>query len=113
MPRNNCGQYVNLFINGYVKARGIDPIAIRIVIVLKFKSINKAQKHNIKVEVLKAQKKYKRRRAKRFLQGQNKNKSSQEKDENKNSSVNKKNKIGYDKFNEKQIIIIFFRKKIS
>ena len=49
IPKNNCGQYVNLFINGYVKARGIDPIAIRIVIVLKFKSINKAQKHNIKV----------------------------------------------------------------
>ena len=45
MPKNNCGQYVYLFINGYVKARGIEPKARMIVKWLKFKSTNKANKH--------------------------------------------------------------------
>ena len=48
MPKNNCGQYVNLFISGYVNARGIDPNANKIVILLKFNNTNRAQKHNIK-----------------------------------------------------------------
>ena len=48
MPKNNCGQYVNLFISGYVNARGIDPNANIIVILLKFNNTNRAQKHNIK-----------------------------------------------------------------
>ena len=40
MPKKNCGQYVNLFIKGYVKASGIEQSANTIVSLLKLIKTN-------------------------------------------------------------------------
>ena len=46
-PKNNCGQYVNLFISGYVKAKGIEAIAKIIVNLLNWIKTESAIKHKI------------------------------------------------------------------
>ena len=52
MPKKSCGQYVNLFIRGYVKASGIEPKAKVIVNKLKFSRTNKAKRHKTIVYII-------------------------------------------------------------
>ncbi len=47
MPKNSCGQYVYLFINGYVKAKGIEHKAKKIVIGLKLIRTDNAKRQRI------------------------------------------------------------------
>ena len=51
MPKNNCGQQVNLFINGYEKAKGIENIASVIVKRLKFNNTINANKHKTEEQI--------------------------------------------------------------